>query len=115
MKLKAITKLGFFRKILGLISYLYIVLCYKTSRCYVVNDNQEKIDSAAIYAFWHGRLAMMPYLCPKDRKMNVLISSHSDGDIIKIAMSYFKFATISGSSKKKFFFSPKTNYRKTKK
>jgi lysophospholipid acyltransferase (LPLAT)-like uncharacterized protein len=103
MKLKKITKSVFFRKILGLLIYLYIVFCYKTSRWSVIDLSNTKHDSPTIYAFWHGRLAMMPYLGPKNRQMNVLISNHSDGDIIKIAMSYFKFATISGSSKKNSF------------
>jgi lysophospholipid acyltransferase (LPLAT)-like uncharacterized protein len=103
MKLKKITKSVFFRKILGLLIYLYIVFCYKTSKWSIVDLSNTKHDFPAIYAFWHGRLAMMPYLGRKNRKMNVLISTHSDGEIIKNAMSYFNFSTIGGSSKKNSF------------
>ncbi len=104
--MKRITKSAFFRKILGFLAYLYIVFCYKTTSWVTVNfDLQEEntINDAVIYAFWHGRLAMMPYVRKHHKKMNVLISNHSDGQIIKNAMSHFNFNTISGSSQKNSF------------
>lgn len=100
MKIKKITKSVFFQKILGFIIYIYIVLCYKTSKWSVVDFNKQKHNHSTIYCFWHGRLAMAAYSYYKKSGMNVLISPHSDGEIIKNTMSHFNFATISGSSKK---------------
>jgi lysophospholipid acyltransferase (LPLAT)-like uncharacterized protein len=104
MKLKAIIKLKIIRKFLGWLIYLYLQLVYKTSSWEIIKPeglNIADLDKDAyIYAFWHGRLAMVPYLYNGNGPINVLISSHSDGDIIKNAITYFGFNTISGSSKK---------------
>ena len=55
-------------------------------------------EKNAIFAFWHGRLLMMAMLCPPKRKMNILISTHGDGEIIARAMHNFGFGTVRGSS-----------------
>jgi len=80
----------------------YIRLVYYTSKKIIDIDEKSKIyiegKKPAILAFWHGRLLMMPTICPPNRKINVMISSHSDGAIISQAMTHFGFTTISGSS-----------------
>ncbi len=57
-----------------------------------------KGELPSLYAFWHGRLLLMPMLCPPKRQMHVLISTHNDGEIISLAMHNFGFKTIRGSS-----------------
>ena len=49
--------------------------------------------------FWHGRLLMLPFMCP-GRAMHVLISTHRDGEIIARVMERFRFRLVRGSSKK---------------
>jgi hypothetical protein len=102
---KKITKSKQARRVLAWFSYMYIKLAYQTSLWQIKVpeevDLSQYISKPALYAFWHGRLAMMPYLAPSTLKMNVLISNHSDGEIIAIAMHHFGFGTISGSSYRK--------------
>jgi len=52
----------------------------------------------AVFAFWHGRLLMMPTACPPKRKMQVLISTHRDGEMIARTMHHFGFGTVRGST-----------------
>lgn len=57
-------------------------------------------EKNALFAFWHGRMMMLPLLCPPKRKMHVLISRHRDGLLISRVISHFGQATIAGSSGK---------------
>jgi len=52
----------------------------------------------AIFAFWHGRMMMMPCVYPRHRPMHVLISLHRDGVLISDVMQAFNLSTIHGSS-----------------
>lgn len=53
----------------------------------------------AIFAFWHGRMMVLPPFCPK-RKTHILISLHRDGKLISQVISRFNHGTVSGSSSK---------------
>lgn len=83
---------------------LYIRLVYLTSR--KTRDVEEKarpyMEGAdnAIFAFWHGRMMLLPAFCPPKRKMRVLISRHRDGILISRVISHFGQETVSGSSSK---------------
>lgn len=57
-------------------------------------------EDNAIFAFWHGRMMLMPCLCPPGRIMHVLISQHRDGVLISDVMKEFNFKTIAGSTSK---------------
>lgn len=57
-------------------------------------------EKNAIFAFWHGRMMMLPTFEPPHRKMHVLISLHRDGVLISRTIGHFGEATISGSSSK---------------
>lgn len=80
----------------------YIRLVYYTSR------KVRHVDSAAmpymlgnenaIFAFWHGRMMLLPAFCPPNRKMRVLISLHRDGMLISRVIGRFNQATVSGST-----------------
>jgi lysophospholipid acyltransferase (LPLAT)-like uncharacterized protein len=50
-----------------------------------------------IFAFWHGRLIMIPYLC-KGKNPYVLISQHRDGELIARIIKYFGLNSIRGST-----------------
>lgn len=51
-----------------------------------------------IVAFWHNRLALMPYCWPSPKPFHMLISDHPDGQLIARAVGAFGIKTIAGSS-----------------
>jgi len=51
-----------------------------------------------IVAFWHNRLALMPYCWPSRAPFHMLISGHADGQLIARAVAAFGISTIAGSS-----------------
>jgi lysophospholipid acyltransferase (LPLAT)-like uncharacterized protein len=51
-----------------------------------------------ILAFWHGRLLMMNYAWRHRSQVNMLISSHPDGQMVARAMSRFGVQSIVGST-----------------
>lgn len=53
-----------------------------------------------LFAFWHGRLIMVPPFKPKGRGMHVLISRHNDGELIAQTVGHFGITTVRGSSSK---------------
>tara|TARA_B100000749_G_C18419615_1_gene462883 strand:- start:791 stop:1462 length:672 start_codon:yes stop_codon:yes gene_type:complete len=63
-------------------------------------ENLWKKNEAFILCFWHGRLLMMPLSWNKKKKINVLISTHSDGQLLSKTVKHFNIETITGSSSK---------------
>ncbi len=61
-------------------------------------ENLWKKNEAFILCFWHGRLLMMPLSWNKKKKINVLISTHSDGQLLSKTVKHFNIETITGSS-----------------
>jgi lysophospholipid acyltransferase (LPLAT)-like uncharacterized protein len=55
-------------------------------------------EQPIIVAFWHNRLALMPYCWPSRAPFHMLISGHTDGQLIARAVSAFGIRTIAGSS-----------------
>ena len=58
-------------------------------------------DEPIVFAIWHGKLLMVPYLYKHMRKkthVKVLISDHFDGLLISKAFEYFSLETIAGST-----------------
>ncbi|MEJ0009962.1 MAG: lysophospholipid acyltransferase family protein [Alphaproteobacteria bacterium] len=51
----------------------------------------------ALFCFWHGRLAMHPFVSPPKRPQYVLISGHADGRLISTVIRFFGIDTITGS------------------
>lgn len=80
----------------------YIRLVYFTSRIErrVHPDATPYLrgDVNGIFAFWHGRMMLLPAFCPPKRKMHVLISLHRDGKLISQTIGHFGQATVSGST-----------------
>ncbi|BCW90265.1 hypothetical protein sos41_34330 [Alphaproteobacteria bacterium SO-S41] len=82
----------------------YIRFVHVTSRWEVVNAAapQPYWDEGKpfILAFWHGRILMMPYCWPGNRRMNMLISRHRDGGLIADTIGWFGLKTVRGSTAK---------------
>ncbi|MDX2074275.1 MAG: lysophospholipid acyltransferase family protein [Alphaproteobacteria bacterium] len=82
----------------------YIRLVYITGlRRYDIHPDAARYmrgEENAIFAFWHGRMMLMPCLCPPGHVMHVLISQHRDGVFISDVMREFRFKTIAGSTSK---------------
>jgi lysophospholipid acyltransferase (LPLAT)-like uncharacterized protein len=51
-----------------------------------------------IFAFWHNRLLMMPFLYRGEVRPYVLISQHGDGELIARVCERFGFGTVRGST-----------------
>lgn len=85
----------------------YIRLCYFTSRVqFIIPASAEPYKNGerqAIFAFWHGRMLMMPVANPHRRNMYIMISRHGDGELIAQAMKRFGFGSVRGSSRKSGF------------
>lgn len=78
-------------RLIALVVYIVRLTC----KCHY--HNKPAISkTVAIYAAWHGRLLMLPYLVDSNTK--ALISEHRDGIIISEAAKSFGIETISGSS-----------------
>ena len=82
----------------------YIKFVSLTNRWIFINkkyvENLWKKNEPFILCFWHGRLLMMPLSWNKEKKINVLISAHSDGQLLSKTVKYFNIETITGSSSK---------------
>ena len=63
-------------------------------------DTLWKNNENFILCFWHGRLLMMPLSWKKEKKINMLISEHPDGQLISKTVKYFGINTIHGSTSK---------------
>lgn len=55
-------------------------------------------EAPIIVAFWHNRLALMPYCWPSRAPFHMLISAHPDGQLIADAVAGFGISTIAGST-----------------
>lgn len=102
--LKSLLKSRLVHRALVWILALYIRLVFMTGRRKIEIHPQAKpfMDGTdnAIFAFWHGRMMLMPCMCPHNRLMHVLISQHRDGIFISEVMNEFRFNTIAGSTSK---------------
>ena len=91
-------------KIFSFLIFLYLHIVYYTSKkSFIYSGKFEKniYDSqSTLIAFWHNRLALIPFIAPKNIEVNILHSGHRDGNIIRNIMHLFGFKTISGSSNK---------------
>lgn len=82
----------------------YIRLVYATSRKTTLIDPlalpyMQGVENG-IFAFWHGRMMLLPVFCPSGRPMRVLISLHRDGRLISRVIGFFGQSTVSGSTSK---------------
>lgn len=91
-----------FRAALCWLTANYIRFVFWTSRFEVVNGETPAAfwddGKPFILAFWHGRIAVMPYCWRRGMAINMMISRHRDGDIIARTIQHFDMKAIRGSS-----------------
>ncbi len=102
--IKKILKSKAVQEIICRIAWVYIWFVYVTTKWQRIGFQYTKAltesDSPFIFVFWHGRLLMVAPFAPRKRKLNVVISTHRDGQIITRVMEFFGFNMIRGSSSK---------------
>ena len=81
-----------------------IRLVRATTRWQSVNEQAAHAawagERPVIVAFWHNRLAMMPYCWPSARPFHMLISAHPDGRLIAKTVAHFGIDGVAGSSRR---------------
>ena len=102
--LKRFSKTSAGQKLIGFLFYFITKLVSLSIRWeYFEQSKKSKIfDNRYKYIFccWHNKLFLGPHLLPRNRVINALQSSHSDGMITSIAFQYLGMNVILGSSKK---------------
>jgi lysophospholipid acyltransferase (LPLAT)-like uncharacterized protein len=90
------------QRMVGATLAAHIGLVRRSTRWRTVNDEAARAawagERPVIVAFWHNRLAMMPYCWPSARPFHMLISSHPDGQLIARTVKHFGIETVAGSS-----------------
>ena len=102
--LKHFSKTSAGQKLIGFIFYFITKLIalsikweyFEQSKKSKIFDNRYKY----IFCCWHNKLFLGPHLLPRNKVINALQSSHSDGMITSIAFQYLGMNVILGSSKK---------------
>jgi lysophospholipid acyltransferase (LPLAT)-like uncharacterized protein len=71
-----------------------------TIRIKVVDPTGLKEDERAIYAFWHDRILMTPFLFKKiiHGPFTAIISRHKDGELISRTVGWFGIRSSRGST-----------------
>jgi lysophospholipid acyltransferase (LPLAT)-like uncharacterized protein len=90
-----------FFSIIPPIGSLIIKFIGKTTRWELINyeriEENKRSDKPVIFAFWHGRLLMIPYIC-FGKNPTVLISQHRDGELISRIAKHFDVNAVRGST-----------------
>ena len=102
--LKRFSKTSAGQKLIGFIFYYITKLVSRSIRWeYFEQSKKSKIYNSRhkyIFCCWHNRLFLGPHLLPRNKVINALQSSHSDGMITSLAFQYLGMNVILGSSKK---------------
>ncbi len=84
-----------------------IRLIHATMRIEYVNDGpcREFLRDGGniILAFWHGQLLMMPYSYFGTEGVTILVSQHSDGELIARTVKSFGIRSVRGSTTRGWF------------
>ena len=101
---KHFSKTSIGQKLIGLIFYFVTNLIARSIRWEYFEQSKKStiLNSQDKYIFccWHNKLFLGPHLLPRNRVINALQSSHSDGMITSLALKYLGMNVILGSSKK---------------
>ena len=102
--IKRFSKTGFGQKLIGFIFYLITSSIYRSIRwTYLVESEKSDIlnsHNGMIFCCWHNRLFLGPHILPRNRIINALQSSHSDGMVTSTAFKFLGMNIILGSSNK---------------
>jgi len=89
------------------LAYWVIRLIFRTMRVEYVNDGpcREHVSRGGnfILAFWHGQLLMMPYSYFGTKGVSILISHHSDGELVARTVAGFGIDSVRGSTSRGWF------------
>lgn len=100
--LKKIIRSSITQAALAQVGYFYLWFVFKTTRwTYIGLEHLEQLiqaDTPFIAAFWHGRLAMLPFLWRWDKPFYMLLSEHGDGRFIAKVIAHHSIKSIYGSS-----------------
>lgn len=61
-------------------------------------DETQKSGKNAIFAFWHGRLLLMPFAYKAQKDFYIMISSHRDGEFVSRAVKHLGVRSVRGST-----------------
>lgn len=93
-----------FRRAVARIVACYVAFAERTTRWTMEGeaDRDRLIDAKQpfVVAFWHGRLAMMPFAWRPGLGFAMLVSEHRDGQLIADVVEHFGIARVSGSTTK---------------
>lgn len=98
------SRVGFLKTVqiylLGSLAAGLIRLMYATIRWECIMADGVSLDGQNIYAFWHGRMLMLPrwYSSREKRPLYMLISQHGDGRLIAWAIKLLGIQSVAGSS-----------------
>ncbi len=102
--IKSFSKTNIGQKLIGFLFYSITSFISRSIKWEYLVENEKKnifnSDKKYIFCCWHNRLFLGPHLLPRNRIINALQSSHSDGMITSIAFKYLGMNVILGSSKK---------------
>lgn len=90
-------------RVIPAVAYWLIRLLAATMRFKYVNCGAVREAGAdgknRIFAFWHGRLMMMPFVYGKARgSLTILASSSRDGELVARTMKRFGISSVRGST-----------------
>lgn len=100
--LKRVGRTPAVQRMVGATLAAHIGLVRRTTRWKTIGEDAARGawagETPVIVAFWHNRLAMMPYCWPSARPFHMLISAHPDGQLIARTVKHFGIETVAGSS-----------------
>lgn len=74
-----------------------ITLRIRTIKTSFVDELQKKGENA-IFAFWHGRLLLMPFVYNPNKGAYIMISRHRDGEFVSRSVKYLGISSVRGST-----------------
>ena len=102
--IKRFSKTNFGQKFIGFLFYFITGSIYRSIRwTYLIESKKSdvlSINKGIIFCCWHNRLFLGPHILPRNRTINALQSSHSDGMVTSTVFKFLGMNVILGSSNK---------------
>ena len=100
--IKYFSKTKFGQRFIGFVFYSLTSFVHRSIRWkYLIESEKSNIfnnNQKMIFCCWHNRLFLGPHILPRNRIINALQSSHSDGMITSTAFKFLGIKVILGSS-----------------
>ena len=104
MKLKTLLSNRWVQSIIATLISYYLKFVVKTSYVEIKGrDHFESLpkDRPVLFASWHGRLLMIPFLGQTNKPCHAVISTHKDGVLIAKVARFLGHQVIEGSTNKR--------------